>query len=95
MARAKFKLGTLVEIGTGEDNQDIEFGVVTAVITTREGYAYKVDENEVKEDQILNGYRPIVARQVKKSAPKKNAKTAAKQATKKAPEAEAEAVSVQ
>lgn len=75
MARAKYKLGTLIQVDTGSGT---EHGTVDAILTHKEGYAYRMEGKEdefVKEEDITNAFRPVVARKAptKKAAPKKAA----------------------
>lgn len=74
MARAKYKLGTLVQTDSGTGT---EYGVVTGITTKAAGYSYHLDDSDtvVEEDSITNAFRPIIARKV---AAKKVAKKPAR-----------------
>ena len=90
MARAKYKLGTLIQVDTGTGT---EHGTVDAILTHKEGYAYRLegkDDEFIKEEDITAAFRPVVARKAapaKKSAAKKAA-APAKRPTAKANSAE-------
>lgn len=66
MARAKYKLDTLIEF---QDNGESRRQKVDGILVTAEGFRYRTEEREyVTEDQITGAYRPAVARTSKPKA---------------------------
>jgi hypothetical protein len=79
MAKAKYKLGMLIEYvcNEGEPNRSSR---IEGVVQRPAGFSYEVagDETEVAEDQVTASYRQVVKKEKKAStkgaAPRKNAK---------------------
>lgn len=79
MSKAKYKLGTLVQIK--DESGEIVYGTVESVITKKAGYSYILDgSHPVEESEIVNAYRAIA---------KAKGKRAKKPATSKEPEFDA------
>ena len=59
--RAKFKIGTLVEVAYGNDVK--KYHVIDAVITMKDGFTYALEDvaigAAVKEESILRAFKPI------------------------------------
>lgn len=78
MARPKYKLETLVQV-RGTDGSSY-LGKVTAVITTNDGYMYRVSaegreaDEEVFETDIIAAYKPVVPREPRERKATKNGK---------------------
>lgn len=66
MAKAKYKIDTLLETNDGF------VGKVTAIVTKKDGYTYELGggERDVTESEVAQGYRPITARVTKPRAQK-------------------------
>lgn len=76
MARAKYKIGTLVQVKK-ENSEGTEFQTIEGIITRNDGFSYLLRDNEsVDESAIVSGYRPIPAR--KMNLKRKSTKTRAK-----------------
>lgn len=84
MAKAKFKLGSLVRTAATED-QAAEMGRVTGVIQREDGVHYELDNGreedlEIREDEVEAAFREIKPRESKPRAvksPRKSEKKAA------------------
>lgn len=77
MARAKYKLGTMIQI---DGDQGAEHGVVDGILTTKSGYFYHLEGKEagetVEENDITAAFRPVATRKVvaKKTSKKATAR---------------------
>jgi hypothetical protein len=76
--RAKYKIGTLVEVNTETGSRYLK---VDAIIIDKDGVSYGFapggpDDEDIREENVLAAYRPMVARvrkQAKKSSPRAKA----------------------
>lgn len=74
MAKAKYKLGTLIEKNGGK------IGTVDAIITATDGYLYALKGepigDAVPEGEVINAFKPIVPREKKAGgSPRKKSKS--------------------
>ncbi len=76
MAKAKFKIGTLVKIEKkGDDDLQSYFGEVTAILMGSDGFSYHINnDNFIGESEILQAYRPIAKPKTRRPRAKKQAK---------------------
>lgn len=86
MAKAKFKLGTLVEVRSDGGNY---LAKITAIIATNDGYMYRVSaegretDEEIFETDVVAAYKPVVPREPRERKTK-TAKSSKKSSSRRA-----------
>lgn len=66
MAKAKYKLGTMIQVTTEEGS---EHGIVKAIVTSENGHQYSFASDDfselIDEESVTGAFREVVARKPK------------------------------
>ena len=79
--KARYKLGTFISF---KNNSAQDTGVIDSIITRASGFSYTTEsfpDTQIVENDVINAYRPVVARAAKKSVAKKTEKKSKKSST--------------